>query len=117
MKPSARYGPSGVEGAHGSDDLVVGDRKPDVWSADCIRRNLESRILGVLIEAVVHEPKTLADSASRSRLPPLGAWRGRSALACKAAIWSTTPFWSGYCGNRDEAIANVSWKAASGRTT
>ena len=60
------------------------------------------RLLGVLLDAVVHGLKTQPDT-KLERLPRMADF-ALWATACETAIWPAGAFWSAYCGNREEAI-------------
>jgi hypothetical protein len=63
------------------------------------------RILGVLLDAVVHGLKRLPETRldKLPRMADFALW----ATACETALWPAGTFWSAYCGNRDEAVEGV----------
>jgi len=63
------------------------------------------RILGVLLDAVVHGLKRSPETRLEKlpRMADFALW----ATACETALWPVGTFWSAYCGNRDEAIEGV----------
>jgi len=79
-------------------------RRPEaeLWAAFEIER---PRILGALLDAVVHGLKRLPDTRLEKlpRMADFALW----ATACETALWSAGTFWSAYCGNRDEAVEGV----------
>ncbi len=79
-------------------------RRPeaDLWAEFYAER---PRILGVLLDAVVHGLKMLPNT-TLERLPRMADF-ALWATACETALWPAGTFWSAYCGNRDEAVENV----------
>ena len=63
------------------------------------------RILGVLLDAVVHGLKRLPETRLEKlpRMADFALW----ATACETALWPAGTFWSAYCGNREEAVDDV----------
>jgi hypothetical protein len=64
-----------------------------------------SRILGVLLDAVVEGLKRLPKTRLEKlpRMADFALW----ATACETALWPAGTLWSAYCGNRDEAVEGV----------
>ena len=79
-------------------------RRPEqeLWAAFEKER---PRILGALLDAVVHGLATLPRTklARLPRLADFALW----ATACETAVWPAETFWNAYCGNRDEAVEGV----------
>ena len=79
-------------------------RRPEaeLWAAFEVER---PRILGVLLDAVVHGIKRLPETRLERlpRMADFALW----ATACETAFWPAGTFWSAYCGNRDEAVEGV----------
>jgi hypothetical protein len=79
-------------------------RRPEaeLWAAFEAER---PRILGVLLDAVVHGLKRLPETRLEKlpRMADFALW----AAACETALWPAGTFWSAYCGNRDEAVEGV----------
>ena len=63
------------------------------------------RILGVLLDAVVHGLKRLPETRLEKlpRMADFALW----ATACETALWPAGTFWRAYCGNREEAVDDV----------
>ncbi len=78
-------------------------RRPEaeLWSAFYAER---PRILGVLLDAVVHGLKMLPNT-TLERLPRMADF-ALWATACETALWPAGTFLSAYSSNRDEAIEN-----------
>ena len=74
----------------------------ELWAAFEAER---SRILGVLLDAVVEGLKRLPDThlPRLPRMADFALW----ATACETALWPAGTFWAAYCGNRDEAVEGV----------
>jgi hypothetical protein len=62
-------------------------------------------ILGALLDAVAHGLRQLP-SVRLDRLPRMADF-ARWSTACETAIWPAGTFWTAYCSNRDEAVADV----------
>jgi hypothetical protein len=79
-------------------------RRPEaeLWAAFEAER---PRILGVLLDAVVHGLRRLPETRldKLPRMADFALW----ATACETAIWPAGTFWSAYRGNRDEAVEGV----------
>jgi hypothetical protein len=79
-------------------------RRPEaeLWAAFEAER---PRILGVLLDAVVHGLKRLPETRLEKlpRMADFALW----ATACETALWPAGTFWTAYCGNRDEAVEGV----------
>lgn len=79
-------------------------RRPEaeLWAAFELER---PRILGVLLDAVVHGTRQLPETRLEKlpRMADFALW----ASACETALWPAGTFWSAYCGNRDEAVEGV----------
>jgi hypothetical protein len=79
-------------------------RRPEaeLWAAFELER---PRILGVLLDAVVHGIRQLPETRLERlpRMADFALW----ASACETALWPAGTFWSAYCGNRDEAVEGV----------
>ena len=79
-------------------------RRPEaeLWAAFELER---PRILGVLLDAVVHGIRQLPETRLEKlpRMADFALW----ASACETALWPAGTFWSAYCGNRDEAVEGV----------
>jgi hypothetical protein len=74
----------------------------ELWAAFEAER---PRILGVLLDALVEGLKRLPEThlPRLPRMADFALW----ATACETALWPPGTFWSGYCGNRDEAVEGV----------
>jgi hypothetical protein len=74
----------------------------ELWAAFEAER---PRILGVLLDAVVQGLKRLPETRLEKlpRMADFALW----ATACETALWPAGTFWSAYCGNLDEAVADV----------
>jgi hypothetical protein len=79
-------------------------RRPEqeLWAAFEAER---PRILGVLLDAVVHGLKRLPETRLEKlpRMADFALW----ATACETALWPAGTFWSAFCGNRDEVVEGV----------
>lgn len=80
------------------------NRRPEaeLWAAFEAER---SRLLGVLLDAMVEGIKRLPDMHLEKlpRMADFALW----ATACETALWSAGTFRSAYCGNRDDAVKSV----------
>lgn len=74
----------------------------ELWAAFEAER---PRILGVLLDAVVHGLKNLPETRLEAlpRMADFALW----STACETALWPAGIFWSAYCANRDEAVEGV----------
>jgi hypothetical protein len=79
-------------------------RRPEaeLWAAFEAER---PRVLGVLLDAVVHGIKRLPDTHLEKlpRMADFALW----ATACETALWPAGTFWSAYRGNLNEAVESV----------
>ena len=79
-------------------------RRPEaeLWAAFEAER---PRILGTLLDAVVHGLKWLPETRLEKlpRMADFALW----ATACETALWPAGTFWSAHCGNREEAVEGV----------
>ena len=87
-----------------ADPIPEERRRPEkeLWAAFETER---PRILGALLDAVVHGLKRLPETQLEKlpRMADFALW----ATACETALWPAGAFWSAYCGNRDEAVDSV----------
>ena len=74
----------------------------ELWAAFEIAH---PRILGVLLDAVVHGLGRLPHTRLERlpRMADFALW----ASACETALWTPGTFWAAYCGNRDSAVDGV----------
>ena len=79
-------------------------RRPEqeLWVAFTQER---PRILGVLLDAVVHGLQMLPETRL-DRLPRMADF-ALWATACETALWASGTFWNAYCANREEAVDGV----------